>query len=53
MYNVLRGEEILRDNIMLYSEAVIRYVTDHLNGRLPERYSTIQGRIVLKPAKGQ
>lgn len=53
MYNVLRGAEVLRDNIMLYNEALVRYVTDYLGGVVPERYSAVQGRIVLKSAKRQ
>lgn len=48
MYNVLRDAEILCDKIVLYSDALAEYVEKQLNGEIPERYSTTQGRIRFK-----
>lgn len=48
MYNVLRDAEILQENIMLYNQAVVDYVTNQLNGEIPERYAATQGRIIMK-----
>lgn len=48
MYGVLRDAEILQENIMLYNQAFIKYVTEYLDGEIPERYAKIQGRIQTK-----
>ena len=48
MYNVLRDAHILQDNIMLYNQAFINYVSEHLKGEIPERYATLEGRINMK-----
>ena len=48
MYNVLRDAEILRENIMLYNQALIYYIKENLNGVIPEHYAATQGRIRIK-----
>lgn len=48
MYNVLRDAEIINDKIVLYSNALATYVEKDLNGRIPERYSSTQRRIIFK-----
>lgn len=48
MYNVLRYASILQENIMLYNQAFITYVSEHLKGEIPERYASPQGRINMK-----
>ena len=48
MYNVLRDAEILRENIMLYNQALICYIKENLNGVIPEYYAATQGRIRIK-----
>ena len=48
MYNVLRDACILQENIMLYNQAFITYVSEHLKGEIPERYASPQGRINMK-----
>lgn len=45
MYNVLRGAEVLSENIMLYNQALMDYVSKHLHGNIPERYAKTEGRI--------
>ena len=48
MYNVLRDTHILQENIMLYNQAFINYVSEHLKAEIPERYAQIEGRIRIK-----
>lgn len=48
MYNVLRDASILQENIMLYNQAFITYVSEHLKGEIPEHYASPQGRINMK-----
>ena len=48
MYNVLRDVHILQENIMLYNQAFINYVSEHLNGEIPARYASPEGRIQMK-----
>ena len=48
MYNVLRDASILQENIMLYNQAFITYVSEHLKGEIPEYYASPQGRINMK-----
>jgi len=33
---------------MLYNQAFITYVSEHLKGEIPERYASPQGRINMK-----
>lgn len=48
MYNVLRDAHILQENIMLYNQAFISFVSEHLKGEIPERYASTEGRINMK-----
>lgn len=48
MYGVLRHATILKDNIMLYNDALNLFVTDRLHGVIPERYADTEGRILLR-----
>lgn len=44
----LKTYPITKDKIMLYSDALVKYVTENLNGVIPARYSAPQGRIITK-----
>lgn len=48
LQNMLRGNNIVKKNICIYNEALIRYVTDTLGGNIPERYARPQGRITIR-----
>ena len=48
MYNVLKDETIIKDNIMLYNDAVVKYITEGLGGVIHPKYSSPNGRIVMK-----
>ena len=40
--------EIIKKDIMLDYEAVISYIVDELQGKIKEKYSTVEGRIVIE-----
>lgn len=48
MYNILRDAEVICDKVTAYSDAFATYLTENLNGRIPERYASTQGRIIFK-----
>ena len=33
---------------MLYNDAVVKYITEGLGGVIPPKYSSLDGRIVMK-----
>lgn len=47
LQGLLKKNKVLRSNIMLYSEALIQYVTEHLNGHIGTEYAQPQGRITI------
>lgn len=48
LQTLLKNEKVVKQNIMLYSEALIEYVTKKLNGHIGQEYASPQGRIIFK-----
>lgn len=44
---VLRDAKFLKENIMLYSEALTQYVKENLHGKIPAQYAKPAGRIKI------
>lgn len=44
----LRNVKVLKESICRYNDALITYVTEKLNGVIPERYAKPQGRINIQ-----
>ena len=44
---VLRQSKIITDKMFLYSEALIKYLSEKLDGKIPDIYRTPQGRITV------
>lgn len=47
-YNMFLNDELLIDEGMIDNQVLITYIKDHLNGVLSEKYSAIEGRIIIK-----
>lgn len=47
LQKILKNEKVLKQNIMLYSEALIEYVTKKLGGHIGNEYAAPQGRITI------
>ncbi|MCQ2197555.1 MAG: bifunctional metallophosphatase/5'-nucleotidase [Bacteroidaceae bacterium] len=47
LQKMLKNEKVVKQNIMLYSEALIEYVTKALNGHITRDYENPQGRITI------
>lgn len=47
LQKLLRNEKVIKQNIMLYSEALIEYVTKKLNGHIGSDYELPQDRITI------
>ena len=47
-FGILKEGRVLQENLFLYSDALIDYVTKTLGGQIPERYREPQGRIVME-----
>ena len=45
----LKGSKVLKDAMMVYSDALIQYVTEGLNGHVGKEYAEPQGRIIMLP----
>ena len=48
MYGRLKDCRKLKESIIRYNDALIKYVTEHLNGKIPEVYRKPQGRIIIR-----
>lgn len=48
LYNVLHDIEVINENVAHYFDALATYVEKDLNGHIPERYSSTEGRINFK-----
>ena len=48
MYGRLKDCRRLKESIIRYNDALIKYVTEHLNGKIPEVYRKPQGRIIIR-----
>lgn len=48
MYNVLKNADVTRETSTLYNQSLTQYVTEHLNGEIPERYASVENRITIK-----
>ena len=48
MRNVLKDAKILKSDIMIYNEALVRYVQEVLGGHITSDYAAPQGRITVK-----
>lgn len=48
MYGKLKDCRKLKESIVSYSDALVRYVTEDLKGKIPEAYRKPQGRIVIR-----
>lgn len=46
--NVLKDAKMVKDGIMLYSDALVEYITQKLNGRIGAEYAGPQGRITVQ-----
>ena len=47
-YTMFRDNELLIDEGMIDNQILITYITQVLNGNLSEKYSAIEGRIIIK-----
>ena len=47
-YSMFRDKEVIYNTLKLDNEALINYITDVLNGTIPDRYKSTQGRIIMK-----
>lgn len=47
LQKMLKNEKVVKQNIMLYSEALIEFVTKALNGHITSKYGQPQGRISI------
>lgn len=45
---MLKKNTILKQDIIIYSECLIEYITKHLNGHIGKEYAEPQGRITIK-----
>lgn len=48
LQKLLKNEKVVRQNIMLYNEALIEYITKHLGGHIGQEYALPQGRITIR-----
>lgn len=48
MYKKLKDCRKLMESIIRYNDALIKYVTEYLSGKIPEVYRKPQGRIIIK-----
>ena len=48
MYGKLKDCRKLKEKIISYNDALIKYVTEYLKGKIPEVYRKPQGRIIIK-----
>jgi len=47
LQGILKKEPIQKPNLLVYNEALIKYVTENLNGHIGEEYREPQGRIKI------
>ncbi|MCQ2195181.1 MAG: bifunctional metallophosphatase/5'-nucleotidase [Paludibacteraceae bacterium] len=45
MQGMLKDSKVTKSSVMIYSEALVEYISNHLNGHVGKEYSTTQGRI--------
>lgn len=48
MYGKLKDCRKLKEKIISYNDALIKYVTEYLKGKIPEIYRKPQGRIIIR-----
>lgn len=48
---ILKKSKVILPSLCVYNECLIRYVTEHLNGRIGQQYAEPQGRITINYPK--